>query len=68
MKIIHGAARGADRMADSWANAHGIEVVVCPAWDRQGKAAGPIRNDEMLVRHRPTRVMQSIVRYPQGRP
>ena len=47
--IIHGGARGADRMAGSWAEYHNLDVEVYPAdWNRYGKAAGHIRNAQML--------------------
>ena len=47
--IIHGAARGADHMAGVWASKKGIPVERYPAdWQKHGKAAGPIRNQQML--------------------
>lgn len=47
--VIHGAARGADSMAGEWARDRGKHEIACPAdWRRHGKAAGPIRNREML--------------------
>jgi hypothetical protein len=47
--LIHGAARGADSMAGVWAIRNGIKVKRVPAkWKTYGKAAGPIRNTEML--------------------
>ena len=47
--IIHGAARGADRIAGEWAVARGIPVRAFPAdWDRHRKSAWPIRNRRML--------------------
>lgn len=46
--IIHGAARGADRIAGEEALKHGLLVEEHPAnWERHGKRAGPIRNEEM---------------------
>lgn len=40
---------GADYYGEEWALAHWIEVKIFHAdWDRHGKAAGPIRNREML--------------------
>ncbi len=49
-----GGARGADRLARVWAQLGGIEVETHPAqWERDGKAAGPIRNRAMLVNGRP---------------
>jgi hypothetical protein len=48
--VIHGAARGADRLAGEAATARGLEVEAYPAdWRRYGRfAAGPIRNRQML--------------------
>jgi hypothetical protein len=47
--VVHGAARGADRIAGEVATELGCTVEVHPAnWDRYGKAAGPIRNLEMI--------------------
>lgn len=46
--IVHGAARGADRIAHQEAEKHGMLVEPHPAdWDAHGKAAGPIRNRKM---------------------
>jgi YspA, cpYpsA-related SLOG family len=48
--IVHGdCPRGADAVADYVARAMGWEVEPHPAdWDRFGKAAGPLRNIEMV--------------------
>jgi hypothetical protein len=47
--IIHGAASGADSLADRWAAEHNIPVHVFPAdWMTHHRAAGPIRNKQML--------------------
>jgi hypothetical protein len=47
--IIHGDARGADRIGRDWGNHHKLNVVPFPAdWDTHGKSAGPIRNQLML--------------------
>lgn len=47
--IIHGAAAGADTIAESVALDHGWEIVSKPAeWEKHGRSAGPIRNREML--------------------
>lgn len=49
LTIIHGRAKGADFIAGVWAKKHGVPVVEFPAeWKRFGKAAGMIRNREML--------------------
>lgn len=48
-RIIHGGARGADTTAALYARALGIPEQSYPArWREQGKAAGIIRNIEML--------------------
>lgn len=47
--IIEGEARGADTIARDAALALGFEVRRFPAdWKKYGRAAGPIRNREML--------------------
>ena len=48
-EIVHGDARGADRMAGEWAKARGIPVTAFPAdWQNLGRKAGPVRNRVML--------------------
>lgn len=48
-ELIHGAAPGADMLADEWGRWRGIKVTPVEAeWDRLKKAAGPIRNQRML--------------------
>jgi hypothetical protein len=47
--LIHGGARGADKMAGRWAYHKGIHAAeVCALWDAFGKAAGHRRNEAML--------------------
>lgn len=48
--IIEGGAKGADSLAGSWAdNALNVARLTYPAdWSGIGKAAGPIRNQQML--------------------
>lgn len=46
--IVHGNARGVDRIAHQEAQKAGLLIESHPAdWDRYGKAAGFIRNEEM---------------------
>lgn len=48
-RIIHGDAPGADALADAWARGHEVDILpVAAKWDEYGRAAGPIRNREML--------------------
>jgi len=62
--IIEGGAQGADRWARSWARMRGIEVQTFEAqWARDGRAAGPIRNQAMLINGRP----DLVVAFPGGR-
>lgn len=52
--LVHGAAPGADLLAARWAAEHGLTVRPFPAdWRRLGRAAGPVRNREMLTHGRP---------------
>jgi hypothetical protein len=50
--LIHGDARGADRLAVQVVRQLGWSVTAYPAcWSRYGRAAGPRRNREMLDAH-----------------
>lgn len=61
--VIHGAAQGADRLADSWALFNRIAVYRCHAhWKMHGKAAGPIRNARMLEKGVP----DLVIAFPGG--
>lgn len=56
--IIHGAARGADRIAGEEATIMGFRVLAFPAdWRRLGRSAGPIRNREMADKGLPEMVV-----------
>lgn len=47
-EIVSGRCRGADRLGERYAREYGIPLKVFPAeWERYGKGAGPIRNQEM---------------------
>lgn len=46
--VVHGHARGADRLADAWARRNGIPVERHPADWSIGRAAGPLRNQHMV--------------------
>lgn len=56
--LIHGACRGADLLAANVGTALGFEILAFPAqWSLYGKAAGPIRNLEMIVKGKPDLVI-----------
>ena len=62
--VISGCARGADTLGLEWAEARGIEVAPYPAdWDRHRRAAGPIRNQQMLDEGKP----DLVIAFPGGR-
>jgi hypothetical protein len=64
--VIHGGAKGADWMAHLWANSPmgARKEVVFPAdWDVHGRAAGPIRNRQMIEEGRP----DLVIAFPGGR-
>lgn len=48
IRIVSGAARGADRLGEQYAKVAGYEISRFPAdWDGLGKRAGYVRNAEM---------------------
>ena len=59
--LIHGNARGADRIADDWAWRRGVprEPYGLPEgeWDELGKKAGPLRNQRLLEEGKPDLVV-----------
>lgn len=56
--VIHGAARGADTIAGEVAEELGFAVVSCPAqWSQFGRAAGIVRNQQMLSEESPDLVL-----------
>jgi hypothetical protein len=56
--VIEGEARGADTMSRLWAEHHHIPVAKYPAdWHTYGRAAGPIRNRQMLREGHPDLVV-----------
>ena len=51
LTVISGAARGADKLGEKYANEKGYACEVYPAdWDKYGRSAGMRRNEEMLQR------------------
>lgn len=61
--LIHGAARGADKLANDYAVEHYIPLLVFPArWEVFGPPAGAIRNHEMLIHGKP----DLVIAFPGG--
>ena len=49
MVLLHGGGPGVEKIAASWADARGVNQVICrPDWSAHGKAAPFRRNDELL--------------------
>ena len=47
-EVVSGRAKGVDKLGERWADHNKIPVKPFPAdWDKHGKAAGLIRNEEM---------------------
>lgn len=62
--VIQGGARGADALAKEWANDLNLPVEEYKAdWLLYGKAAGPIRNKQMLDEGKP----DLVIAFPGGR-
>ena len=46
---MSGGAKGADTLAENWAEEYGIPITIFrPDWKAYGKAAGPIRNTDIV--------------------
>lgn len=62
--VVHGGASGADSMADSWCQKHGIHTFMCQSlWHYYSHAGGPIRNEVMLACMRP----HMLIAFPGGK-
>lgn len=62
--VITGGARGVDEFADYWARRNGVDrIIYCPDWEMFGRAAGPIRNKQMLNEGQP----ELVIAFPGGR-
>jgi hypothetical protein len=56
--LIHGACRGADRIAGEASITMEMITIAVPArWSRDGRKAGPLRNQVMLDKGRPDLVL-----------
>lgn len=62
--IVEGGARGADELARNWAFVNLVKYVTYAAdWKTNGRAAGPIRNQQMLNESKP----DAVLAFPGGR-
>lgn len=63
LSIIHGGATGADALADDWAVINWVPVMEYRAkWRAFGKAAGAMRNQQMIDEGKPT----LVIAFPGG--
>lgn len=61
--IIQGEADGADALARDWAVSRKVALIGCHAdWKKHGRAAGPMRNQDMLDRWEP----DVVIAFPGG--
>lgn len=61
--IIEGDVPGADRIAGAWAKRRRVDLNLYPAdWRKHGRAAGPIRNQQMLDAGKP----HMVIAFPGG--
>ena len=62
--LISGQAKGTDELAEAWAIFNWIPYVGYKAdWNTHGRAAGPIRNQQMLDEGKP----DIVIAFPGGR-
>lgn len=60
--VIQGGASGADKLAKEWAEENATSITIEADWTNHGRAAGPIRNREMLISY-PEAI---VVAFPGG--
>lgn len=64
MVLVHGGASGADTLASEWAATMGVPAEAYVAdWKKYGRAAGVLRNTDMLMNGKP----DLVVAFPGGR-
>ena len=62
--IIEGGASGADHLAALWAGFHSVPHTTFQAdWKAHGRAAGPIRNQQMIDEGKP----DLVIAFPGGK-
>ena len=67
LTIIEGGAIGADFLSRAWGKKNGALIEEYPAdWNKHGKAAGPIRNKQMLDEGKPDLVIAFLAKDSRG--
>ena len=62
-RLIHGGARGVDRLAGAWARKNGVlEWDFLPEWHRAGTHDGAVRNQRMINEALP----ELVIAFPGG--
>jgi hypothetical protein len=65
--LIHGGAKGVDRFVGELAKEAGYEVIECKAnWEKYGKGAGMIRNQEMVDNYSPDLLIAFPIKESRG--
>ena len=65
--FISGRARGTDRLGERFAKTNNCKLLVFPAdWDKFGKGAGPIRNQQMIDEGKPDLVVAFPTKTSRG--
>ena len=65
--IISGHARGADKLGEQFANANECKLSIFPAdWEKYGKGAGHIRNQQMIDEGKPDLVVAFPTKTSRG--
>ena len=63
LRVVTGGARGADTMAEAWAQNNGAQSKVYPAdWKQFGLRAGPVRNQQMIDEEK----IDLVIGFPGG--
>ena len=66
IEIVSGHAPGADTLGEKFAKAYDYPLKIFPAeWDKYGKAAGPIRNEQM-AKYAAEADMGILIAFPIG--
>lgn len=65
--VISGHAKGADTLGEQFARDMGLQLQTFPAdWNVHGRAAGPIRNTQMLQQGKPDIVIAFLAENSRG--